>query len=243
MMMRCLLWVLVLVALSITMAAPALSAPAGERNPGVIPLSAKVGGLTYAEWGDRWVRWWAAFPLSVDPLANPGLGQDPASPVFFLPSANGPPIDGPFTLEGAITVPADKLLLMPVTWAVNAMIPLDCCPMTAQEFLQCAPPGLEAWLLHATNNDQDLYAVLDDQPFVDVAQFRVHSAAPFQVAWSADSVWNAAPCGQQLGAFTSDVVWCDGYWMLLTPLSAGEHTLRFGSGWLRTTLHLTVTAR
>ncbi len=189
-MKRCLLCVLILTAVSALAPVPILAADSGNPNPGVIPPTAKVADqngvpLTYADWGDRYTQWRFSVPCSADLLANPSLGQDPASPVFFVPSAIGAvAATPPFSLAGEVTVPAGKMLLLPVTWVAGQKVPLDCCPLTLDQFLVCMPVLLDSLLDPAAAGE--LYASLDGLPFVSLTQYRAHSAQPFRINWAAD---------------------------------------------------------
>ena len=80
----------VLAVLASTLAAAPKADRPGNPNPGVVPLTAKVGGLSYSQWGDRWWQW--AHSVGADESAitdmtggpRASAGQSWKQKVFFL---------------------------------------------------------------------------------------------------------------------------------------------------------------
>ncbi len=95
-------------------------------------------------------------------------------------------------------------------------------PQRGDKSLTCADTKATATL----NNDTalDLFAELDGAPIADPKQYRVASDKCFDV-------FARVPAAlQPYKAFPSAT---DGFWLLLKPLSRGEHTLKFGGKYNR----------
>src|SRR5690348_3811401 len=66
----------VLAAAALLLVGDVNAADHGPANPGVVPINARFGGLTYGEWSARAFQW--VFSLS-DPSTNPGLPGNEAN--------------------------------------------------------------------------------------------------------------------------------------------------------------------
>jgi len=229
------------------LSAPALAAGSANPNPGVIPLNAKVGGLTYAEWGDRWWQWVFSIPADDNPLLDltgekAAIGQSPG-PVFFLVGLWN--YEGQASVERQVTVRPDKALFFPM---LNADFWIaDIC---LDEEGKCA----EGWggddliqmfyscLDVVMSGAGDLHATLDGQPLQEPFKYRVNSSHPFTCQYPEYSIVSDY-VGEGDGVFPISVA--DGYWLMLSPLKKGEHVLTFGGtsctgASLGVTYHITV---
>jgi len=197
---------------------------AGSRsNPRVLPLSAKPYGLTYAQWSAKWFQWGLALPVD----GHPFIGcPDPfdagqSGPVWFLAGQFG-------TVECSFTVPVGKAVFFPLANAECSS--LEDPPFhgdTDAEQRACAKSFADQI------DPTSLFCEIDGVPVENLARYRFVSP---QFSFTAPTPWIFGPVG---GTGTSVG---DGYYLLLAPLSKGEHTIRFGSAsfGVDSTYHLTV---
>lgn len=245
-MSRYLLCVLVLVGVLACVTVPAPAKDVGNPNPGVIPLNANVGGLTYSEWGDAWWSWVHSIPAADNPLLDltgekAGVGQSPG-PVFFLVGA----LTGqPTTVERWVTVGKNQALFLPLLnldfWIADVCLDEEgkCAGGLGGEDLVQFMTGCCDSIMGSVIA---LYASVDGQPLQDLSQYRVKSLEPFECTYPEYSIWSDY-VGEGSGLFPINV--CDGYWLMLAPLKKGEHVVTFGGTTctgdpLDVTYHLTV---
>ncbi|MFB3883366.1 MAG: hypothetical protein ACE149_19035 [Armatimonadota bacterium] len=203
--------------------APASVAGTANPNPGVIPLNAKVAGLTYADWGARWWQWAVSYPSDESALSDTTgerawTGQ--SGPVFFLCGIAGVP--GENSVERTITIPRNTTLFLPVINFVDSRLPC-CdevygeCPMTPEENRDFFLWQLDGMIATVT----ELHASIDGQQLTDLASYRATTTEFFPVNFAADNpFW--CPEGR------SEVNLQSGYYLMLSPLKKGQHTLNFG---------------
>jgi hypothetical protein len=189
---------------------------ASGANPGVIPNK----GHKYGDLGAEWWQWALSFEMEDVPFFNTGGAVDASAGqsgnVWFLAGANLGPT------ERTATIPPGKSLFFPIANLVNDYP----CPA---EFGFEPEPGesLEDFLLRTGNEFMpeldDLFAEIDGESIADLDQYRASSGL---FEFTADPDLSAFdPCitgSPQPGVAL-------GYWLLLAPLSPGEHTLHFGS--------------
>jgi hypothetical protein len=196
---------------------------AANLNPGVFPPNSKPYGSSYSLWSAKWWQWAFSIPEPVNPLTDEtgeDCGRGQAGPVWFL--------GGTFivveTAEGELlgqaerdcTIPAGKAIFIPV---INA----ECSTVegngtTEQELRDCAVFFAD----HVTSVE----VTVDGVPLVDLdppdSPFRVQSPL-FEFKLPPDNLIGFDTGGRTI---TSPSV-SDGYWVMLKPLSRGEHTVHF----------------
>src|SRR5215831_12652517 len=169
-------------------------------------------GTTYSELSARWWQWLLSIPAAVNPNldqvgTNCALGQ--YDDVWFLAGAFGG------TFVRTCTVPAGKPIFFPL---INT--------------IAFKPSGSETLLdlrqLAATFIDSvtSLTCTLDKVDFclnLNLQTFRVRSPS-FTVIAPAKGL---LPPGHLSLPGNTDSLVSDGYWLLLSPLTSGSHTLRF----------------
>jgi hypothetical protein len=190
-------------------------------NPGVFPLSSKPYGKTYEEWSILWWKWAEAIPFGVNPVFNDltgihgSIGQ--SGPVWFLAGAGGGQI------VRTVTVPGGKPLFFPLSNWINDY------PCSDPAFQPPAGQTLEKFLQEGVKPYVDMTDVLecevDGEPLTNLYDYRVVSRL-FQFTAAADMSLTGDPCltgSPQLAT-------SDGYWVMLKPLSPGEHMIHFRAG-------------
>jgi hypothetical protein len=201
-------------------------------------------GYTYSEWGDLWWQWACSIPNGASPFYDPtgvkaAVGQGAAMPVFFLVGL----MNEFGTVERSITIPEGKFLFFPLVNLIDSVLPMPGCPaepcasMTPEEIYDyMCVNHLDPW----RETVADLYASLDGQPLDNPFDYAFRSEDVFSVWYPSHNIfdWAGCPTGR------TDVNVSDGWWLMLYPLSGGEHTVQFGGsywgGSLDITYHITV---
>ncbi len=182
-------------------------------NPGIIPPNARPYGLSYGRLSALWWKWAFSIPLDKNPLlddtgANCAEGQN--GPVWFLSGTGG----GSATRR--CTIPLGKSIFLPVVTVVAGSGVFDCDPTVSG--VPCDVPALRTLLASLLDNPTLLEADVDGLPLQNLNAYRAISPE-FSITYPANSYTGVAE-----GTYTPQV--CDGYWIMLAPLSAGNHTIR-----------------
>ncbi len=197
--------ILLLLALLLMAAQPAL---AENANPTVFPPGSRPYGKTINQWTAAWWQYVMAFPAPTNPLAdatgaNCAAGQ--SGPVFFLVGTTG----GPAVRDDCV-VPLGKSILFPIINVVAA-VPED--GATAADIINAATPYMSTTdKLEATVDGVELADLMEDYRFPSPI-FSFDGADP--------GIFAPYYQGHRSIAFS------DGWWVMLTPLKPGTHTIHF----------------
>jgi hypothetical protein len=178
---------------------------------------ARIYGRTYGRWSAKWWQWVFDLPDENHPLVTNGdvdcsLGQ--RGKVWYLAGTTGG------SAERSCTIKPRRALLFPLINFVWVNTADDCSGPDGCPPVQEKREVLE-WIL--TNSTCTLYSKIDGVPTIyKVDQVRTQSPA-FPVTVN-NSVFQP---GIPPGTVDEEAV-ADGYWVLVPPLSRGEHTLEFG---------------
>jgi hypothetical protein len=213
-------------------AAPANSAP---PNRGIFPLVSNPYGSSYPEWSARWWQWVQGIPADVNPqfdATGANAGQNQSGPVFFLCGCVG----GAFVRD--VTVPAGMALFFPVVnWEQDTFDiggnPLGLPdPLSNQDIRDIATFGID--------QVSSFSCEIDGVSVRDLGGFRFQSPI-----FSFDFDRTLAALEGYPATHVSTAV-TEGYWLMLRPLTAGQHTIHFTAAappfsfTLDVTYHLTV---
>ncbi|MBI4601956.1 MAG: hypothetical protein HY721_08345 [Planctomycetes bacterium] len=187
--------------------APAARGQAVDVADLVYPPHAEVHGKTLMEWGAEWWRWILGIESTANPVrdftgARCGLGQ--GGPVFFLA---GTDISGSF--QRACTVPAGREIFFPLSNAVGGAGPGE-------------PEDCEFWRRQVEdymNAVCELSCELDGQAIRGLGDHREQSSC-FEVILPANNLFIPESICLRTAV-------ADGYWLMLKPLSAGKHQLKW----------------
>jgi hypothetical protein len=114
------------------------------------------------------------------------------------------------------TIPAGKAVFMPVfNWIFGAGV-FDCHPTVPG--VPCDVPGLVDLAAENTEAAEILDVYVDGVKVRNVSKYRAFSPGPFPITYPEDSV-----VGVPAGTYFPQVA--DGYWLLFTPFSKGEHKI------------------
>lgn len=172
-------------------------------GPAVFEPTTAPYGKSYSDWSAAWWQWALHIPKADNPMLDEtGEKQsaDQSGPVWFLAGTGGG------SVERSCIVPAGKAVLVPVI--NNAGVITE-----TWETVE----GMTAVVKDAIDYVTEIQLSVDGVAMNDLSSYRFASP-PFTVTFDAqDPVWPVAP-----GPFTAV---SDGYWVMLQPLSVGQHTL------------------
>jgi hypothetical protein len=227
-------------ALALASAMAANLALAGNPNPKVLPPNSTPYGMTYGEWGAAWWQWELLATVDANP-ATDTTGEfayvNQSGPVFFLAGTFGG------EANRTVTVRPGKAFFLPISnWVLT--YPEDApLGMTEEE--------AEAWMRDTLNaafdgaNPADLICEVDGVAVKDPLLYRAQSEAfrlylPPDCASVTDwGTYQGRDLHYAAGWHYPNV--SDGYWVMLAPLAAGQHTIHIKVGtYLDVTYDLTV---
>ncbi len=180
----------------------------------IIPVNANAYGNTYGEWSGRWWQWLLSIPEATNPnldTTGANCDQKQAGPVWFLAGAFSST-----TVTRTCTVPARKALFFPIVNGLFGAAAGDCKPTNPQ--VECNIADLRV-MDAAALDPVILTASIDDQSLANLRRQRVQSPV-LTITFPAGAVF-----GSNAGTFAPNV--SDGYWLMVPPLPAGRHTIRF----------------
>lgn len=188
-------------------------------NPRVRPPNSHPYGMTYGEWSARHWQWLYSMPVDAHPLFDTAdCSEGQSGPVWFLGGTFAVVETEPNVVEGIVTrtctVPVGKALFFPIIDAECAT--LEGNGTTDAELRNCA----ESIIDHATN----LQTEIDGVAIQNLQAYRVQSPL-FSWGPLPDNNVFQDPDNFPAGATSPSV--SDGFFVMLTPLSAGQHTVHF----------------
>ncbi|AKT42774.1 hypothetical protein [Chondromyces crocatus] len=205
-------------------AEPPIDEPPVDEPPATMPPDADAFGQSMSAWGAAWWTWAFGVPEDENPLFGHDCDTHQSGPVFFLTGNMGSGAE-----TRSCTVPADKALFFPLLNATCASYVQDdlCCNANDEELEACVNGFFDPALTI------DLVAELDGVPLPNL-DAHMTDAQPFSWTGPEDPATAfhpyALPTGPNECGFPEDARngMTKGYYLMLAPLSPGEHTLRFG---------------
>jgi hypothetical protein len=206
--MNLLLSIVTAVILALPLLATQLASAAD--NPGVLPPHASAYGRSYSEWSAAWWQWALSMPAVENPLldetgalcANGQAGQ-----VFFLAGV----INVSGTAERTCAVPTGTAIFLPV-------LNVECSTVEPPPFFGSNEEELRACAVGFFDATGGLAAEIDGGSVTDLGRYRVQSPL-FEFTLPEGNILGV-PAGPGMAV-------SDGVWLLLAPLSAGEHMIHF----------------
>ncbi len=209
------------------LASSALSVPppalaGGDKPVVVFPVGSNPYGKSYQEWSDTWWQWAYSIPADVNPLfdetgVNAAQGQ--SGPVWFLCGVLN--VSG--SAERSITVPKGKALLFPI---LNAEWDNLCPPLDPQPAPEDLVNVLQTDLAGFLDTVDALECDLDGTQIPGLLGYRVGPGGPFSVTFPEGNVFQAFGCSNVTAGTYFPFV-SGGYYLMLSPLPSGDHTLHF----------------
>jgi hypothetical protein len=176
----------------------------------VLAPGSTYAGKTIGEWSVEWWKYLLSVPVDQNPALDPtgingNIGQQ--GPVFFLVGT----FDGA-SVNRNLTVTADKAFLFPLFSSVNISDPSN--PETEEQLRVLVTQQIDAVTSLNANIDG-----------VDIPQTELFAHREPSPAFSA-TLPDGNIFGAPGGVYSPGV--SDGYWLLVEPLSPGEHMISFG---------------
>lgn len=205
-----------------------------ESRPQIVPADAgNPYGKPYPEWTAAWWQWAAQVPLPLVPYLDPTGSQGSrgqSGPVWFLAGNAGG------TTTRTVTVPEDKALFFPIMNLAWIQFPTD--PPITPECVADDYSCIRDVIRQVEDNPKLLRCEIDGRE-VKGLSVRRYDSVPFDLVLPDNNFM-----GQPAGLFTPNVD--NGYYVMVRPLSRGQHVLRIqainsDASWsLDVTYHLTV---
>lgn len=189
-----------------------LDKSSGRYGINIIPPNARPHGLSYAQWSARWWQWLWSAPAD----QNPGLDAtgefvdwNQSGPVWFL----APAYYGQW--ERTATIPTGKMLFIDLAGFFVSFAQGD--GETEQEIREVA-----TWFVD--NVISNVIIEVDGRRLRRVEDFRVASP-PGLITYTLPDNNMFQFFGMDIPAGTYSDGACEGYYAMLPPLSAGQHTI------------------
>jgi hypothetical protein len=202
----------------------AVPLPAGDRPGGVLAPGAEVHGKTLDVWADIWWQWALAFRDGESPIQDldppVGCSEGQGCDVWFLAGINTPG-----DVQRDCTMPAGKHLFFPILnffWVAEGA----CAQMCARAQADAAQA-------------QDMFCSIDGEEVTNLTQYLQVSAGCWILYIPDNNVF-----GPDVPGGCYEPMCTAGYYIMLEPLSPGDHVIRFGGRsqefWLEVTYWITV---
>jgi len=224
----------------VVMLASAVSTGQGNAgdfgNPGVASPRSPFRGQTYSEWSAAWFRWTMSMPVTHHPLfdtADCSAGQ--TGNVWFI----GGGLGGGRAVNPSCTVPVGTAVFLNIT--ANGPVDNTGCDPTGTVV---QPTGFTVDQLRVFANN-NLNSFLDSRGMAEIDGVAVQHLSGLDPPYRAQSsvfgytvpardnllIPINGPCYNNPPApdLTVDEAVADGVYVMIEPLPAGQHTIRFGN--------------
>lgn len=184
-------------------AAPAAAHDGGHRRAVVLPPNSCPFGMSYGEWSAKWWQWFMEHPVAGHPSVDSpdfDISSGQHGKVWFIASPFG-------TVERTVQIPVGKALFIGLLNAEAS----DLEGLGATEEEQRATAQ---WL---SDHIVDVECTVDGRAVRRIERFRVQSP---QFSFTAPDPWVFSPAPSGEGTAVAD-----GYFVMLAPLSRGNHTV------------------
>jgi len=184
----------------------ASTASARNENPGVLPPNSNPHGSSYEEWAADWADWFLSIPLSENPFNDPDgrfclVGQ--SGHVFLLGNNFGG------VTVRSCNVPSGQMIFFGAAGTIGLL-----------HFDADTEDGLRNIVDDALSLIANLSVDIDGKPVNDLQNYRFVSPL-FDFTLPPDNLAGLPP-GPYQGVN-------GGYFLMLSPLSSGEHVVHFHS--------------
>ncbi|MBL8878006.1 MAG: hypothetical protein JNG88_02710 [Phycisphaerales bacterium] len=200
-----------------------------RRDQRIVHRSHRVDDRTYAEWTAAWWQWATSFDLASNPILDADGSQatnGQSGPMWFLAGTFGG------SAVRNVTIPANKHLLVPIINGEWDTVPGFSNPLGLPDPLSV--DDIRAIVAFGING-ADISCEIDNRQVSNLRSFRVRSPV-FSMNMNSEL---ASAFGYPVPYVRTAV--SDGYWLIIKPLSAGQHTIHFAASNAATGFALDVT--
>jgi hypothetical protein len=188
-------------------------------------------GKTLADWSSVWWKWAFAIPANDNPLLDPTGEKSKfgdVGPVFFLAGTFNP--SGSATVTRTVTIPSNKFVFFPLVNFVNDNVGNGCStPSSTPCATRLSIDTLKGQLDGGIPQITALHASIDGRSIGDLFSHRETSPVfsyTLQLTDNLQEISNKITTPDATG--TVFPVVADGYYLMLRPLSVGQHVINFG---------------
>jgi hypothetical protein len=189
--------------------ASAQTATISSNGLQVIPPDSNPYNLTYGDWSAKWWQWALSIPANINPLLDQtgeNCGVNQSDPVWFLAGTQGGPA------ERRCVVPEGMAIFFPI---INGYASYAENPLVKSE------SELRALGKSSFDQVRVAEATVDGVKLENLENHRMQSPL-FNFTYPENNIAGVPPGPSQAVA--------EGYWVMLHPLAAGEHTIHFRGG-------------
>jgi hypothetical protein len=182
---------------------------ASSNNIQVFPPDSNPYNFTYGDWSAKWWQWALSIPADINPLLDQtgeNCDVNQSGPVWFLVGTQGGPA------ERRCTIPEGMAIFFPI---INGYGSYAENPLTKTE------SELRALSKSTFDQVRVVEATIDGVKLANLENHRVQSPL-FNFTYPQNNIGGVPPGPSQAVA--------EGYWVMLHPLAAGEHTIQFRGG-------------
>jgi hypothetical protein len=205
--------------------------PAPRPSSAVMDPSATYEGKTYAQWSASWWQWFYSLPTDRHPLfdtADVSAGQ--SGNVWFLGGAYNPAATNGVKYGTAaardVVIPQGTALYFPLFAAESAIL----------EGKGTNAAGLQANSQAVIDTVTMLSCAIDGQTVSNLSAYRASSSLFTWGPLPTNNVFGD-PVNFPAGATSPSVA--DGYYLLLQPMTPGDHSIHFNGGTPRSQIDIT----
>lgn len=192
----------------------------GNQNAGVMPPNSRPGGLTYGEWNEEWWQWAFSMPIDDHPLYDTAdISEGQAGKVLFLGSS--------FKSEQAptgetITSVDREISISPGT---KVLIPLFNVEVSTIEGYEGSEEEMQDQAGSFLDYVESITVLIDGKPVEDPEQYE--SPSPLFEIGPLPENNVLQDLGADAPAGSTGQAAANGYYLMLPPLSVGEHTIEY----------------
>ena len=204
------------------------AAEAQARNPGILPPDQSFNGKTYSEWAAEWGKWDASIPWSTSPrMDTTGEWADlnQSGPVWFLSDAVLSILGRDRAVTRTVTIPEDTWLFIPVVRTGWTVFEVAGDPPWSPEERERVRGLIDAFVdrVDLLSCEIDGVSVTDLHAY----DFATPDGGEYMETYPDDNFLVAL--GYDVPGFTYGPTIDRGVYLMVRPLSAGEHTVHFTS--------------
>jgi len=180
-----------------------------ESNPCIFPPDSFPYGKKYSEWAEKWIKWSLSIPKSSNPITDKtgkNCAKSQLGPVWFLAGTFGT------SEKRKCHIPFSKAIFFPI-------IEKECSFAEEGDQLKTEADlcNRAAYLMDVVI---EMKVFIDGVAVNDLEKYRASSLV-FDLFFPEDNIY-----GVKAGATRSVT---DGYWLLVKPLSRGNHIIHFAA--------------